>query len=292
MLFCKLLTSPMPHARVTRLDTSAAMSMPGVKAILTADEMPGAAGGRDARRGRAVDGAGRTRPDQRAALPGRADSRRRRDERARQPLKRSKQIDIEFEPLPFVVDVMESLRPNGPNARTQGNVWVRPPPHATPPAAGQRSGDAPAAAPRRLPPPAPQIQVLKWTDEDFDNAARRSDAARQVHRRVAGRQRRRRRSRKPTSSLDETFMTQSTGHQPLETRLGDGLLAERQAAISTARRRARCRPVASVARWVGIKPDQVVLISEYTGGGFGSKIPGSIIDGDPGAARRRRPTRR
>src|ERR671933_1273598 len=45
MLFCKLLTSPMPHARVSRLDTSRAMKMPGVKAILTADDMPGAAAG-------------------------------------------------------------------------------------------------------------------------------------------------------------------------------------------------------------------------------------------------------
>jgi len=36
----------MPHARVKRLDTSAAMAMPGVKAILTADDMPGAASAR------------------------------------------------------------------------------------------------------------------------------------------------------------------------------------------------------------------------------------------------------
>jgi len=35
--------------------------------------------------------------------------------------------------------------------------------------------------------------------------------------------------------------------------------------------------VASVARWVGVPPTQVVLISEFTGGGFGSKIPGSIF---------------
>ena len=35
------------------------------------------------------------------------------------------------------------------------------------------------------------------------------------------------------------------------------------------------RTVASVAGWVGIKPDELVLISEYTGGGFGSKIPGA-----------------
>jgi CO/xanthine dehydrogenase Mo-binding subunit len=33
--------------------------------------------------------------------------------------------------------------------------------------------------------------------------------------------------------------------------------------------------VGNVARWVGIKPEDVVLISEFTGGGFGSKIPGS-----------------
>src|SRR5260221_14771126 len=45
MLFCKLLVSPMPHAKVKRLDTAAAMTMPGVKAILTADDMPGAAVG-------------------------------------------------------------------------------------------------------------------------------------------------------------------------------------------------------------------------------------------------------
>ena len=36
-------------------------------------------------------------------------------------------IQIEFEPLPFVVDPLVSLRPDGANARTQGNVWMRPP---------------------------------------------------------------------------------------------------------------------------------------------------------------------
>src|SRR3984893_4873420 len=40
MLFCKLLLSPMPHARVTGINTSAALAMPGVKAILTADDLP------------------------------------------------------------------------------------------------------------------------------------------------------------------------------------------------------------------------------------------------------------
>src|SRR5580700_11732955 len=40
MLFCKLLLSPLPHARVKHLDVRQALAMPGVKAILTADELP------------------------------------------------------------------------------------------------------------------------------------------------------------------------------------------------------------------------------------------------------------
>ncbi len=45
MLFAKLLLSPMPHARVVSIDTSAALAMPGVKAILTPDDLPGAQAG-------------------------------------------------------------------------------------------------------------------------------------------------------------------------------------------------------------------------------------------------------
>src|SRR5689334_25326388 len=40
MLFCKLLLSPVPHGRVKHLDLSAALAMPGVRGILTADELP------------------------------------------------------------------------------------------------------------------------------------------------------------------------------------------------------------------------------------------------------------
>src|SRR6266550_1304187 len=41
MLFARLLLSPFPHARVRSIDTRAALAMPGVKAILTADDVPG-----------------------------------------------------------------------------------------------------------------------------------------------------------------------------------------------------------------------------------------------------------
>src|SRR5919204_1752936 len=40
MLFCKLLLSPVPHGRIRRIDTSRALAMPGVKGILTGDELP------------------------------------------------------------------------------------------------------------------------------------------------------------------------------------------------------------------------------------------------------------
>src|SRR3954462_9425599 len=65
MSFCKLLLSPMPHCRVRRIDTSAALAMPGVKGILTADDLPAApkaGGGSDAPPARAPDVALRNEP--------------------------------------------------------------------------------------------------------------------------------------------------------------------------------------------------------------------------------------
>src|SRR5436190_8192593 len=131
MLFAKLLVSPHPHARVSRLDTSAAMAMPGVKAILTADDMPGAAVGAtlgegvqataQAERGLTNEPLYQGEPILAIAAV---------DELT--AAEAIEKIDIEFEPLPFVVDAIESLRPTGANARTQGNVWMRP---AAPPAA-------------------------------------------------------------------------------------------------------------------------------------------------------------
>src|SRR5580765_6387459 len=141
MLFAKLLCSPMPHARVSRLDTSKALAMEGVKAILTADDMPGAAVGAQlgenvqasaqAERGLTNEPLYQGEPilavaaidEHTAALAIEA-------------------IDIEFDPLPFVVDALEGLRPGSPNARAQGNVWMRPAPPATPPAPA--AGAAPA----------------------------------------------------------------------------------------------------------------------------------------------------
>ena len=44
MVFCKMLLSPMPHARVTSIDTSDALAMDGVLGVLTAEDVPAAKG--------------------------------------------------------------------------------------------------------------------------------------------------------------------------------------------------------------------------------------------------------
>ena len=111
MLFCKLLVSPMPHARVRSIDTSAALAMPGVKAILTADDLPDFGGAEKAL----------TNEPFYAGEPILAVAAV--DEvTAAEAVER---INVDLEPLPFVVDPLESLRPGGPNARTTGNAWER-----------------------------------------------------------------------------------------------------------------------------------------------------------------------
>src|SRR5882672_4531599 len=109
MLFCKLLVSPMPHARVRGIDTSAALAMPGVKAILTADDLPDLGAGEHAL----------TNEPFYAGEPILAVAAV--DElTAAEAVER---IDVDLEPLPFVVDPLESLRPGSPNARLDRNVW-------------------------------------------------------------------------------------------------------------------------------------------------------------------------
>ena len=140
MLFAKLLLSPMPHARVKSIDASAALAMPGVKAILTVDDFPaptaGAALGEGiaastlSERGLTMEPMYHGEPILAVAAV---------DELT--AAEAIEKIEIEYEPLPFSVDPIESLRPGGSNARTQGNVWMR--------AAGSAAGRRRQAACRR-----------------------------------------------------------------------------------------------------------------------------------------------
>jgi CO/xanthine dehydrogenase Mo-binding subunit len=243
MLFTKLLLSPMPHARVRSVDTSVALAMPGVRAILRADDLPDL-GGQE----RALTDEPRYAGEPILAVAA-------VDElTAAEAVER---IVVDLEPLPFVSNALDTLRPGGPNPRLEGNVWGPPPP--------PKEG-----APPQLPP----FEELKWTTDDFAEEAE--------GRLPMG---------KPTEEwaygdleagfkaaalvLDETFITQSTGHHPMETRSAmaywqNGKLYIHASTQSVSITRG------NIARWVGIPPEDVMLICEYTGGGFGSKGGGAV----------------
>src|SRR5580658_9033311 len=146
MLFCKLLLSPMPHARVKHIDADAALRMPGVKAILTAEHLPNPAdtltdngtvikASKWGERGLTMEPVYQGEPILAVAAV---------DELA--AAEAIEKIQIDFEPLPFVADPLDTLRPGGPNPRTDGNVWTR--------SAAQNLG-------------APVVTELKWTEADF-----------------------------------------------------------------------------------------------------------------------------
>ena len=123
MLFCKLLLSPLPHARVKRIHAREALAMPGVRAILTADDLPAPAdsltdngtvikANKRSERGLTMEPLYQGEPVLAVAAV---------DEvTAADAIER---IRIDFERLPFVVDPLDTLRPGGPNPRTDGNVW-------------------------------------------------------------------------------------------------------------------------------------------------------------------------
>jgi CO/xanthine dehydrogenase Mo-binding subunit len=273
MLFIKLLLSPMPHARVLRINSDAAMALPGVKAVLTADDLPAPA------EGRADNGA----VIQASMLNERALTMEPRYKgepilavAAVDELTAAEAIEliqVEYEPLPFNVDPIDTLRHDRPNARTEGNAWTRTP-IPPPPAA---AGAAPAAAPAGPPPTRPDIKEVKWTPADFaDYDEGKLPMGENIDPSLnwsygdieAG-------FKESELVLDETFSTAANANLPLESRTTmaywrNGKLFLHGSTQSTA------QTVPAVARWVGIDAKDVVVISEYTGGGFGSKVAGSI----------------
>jgi xanthine dehydrogenase molybdenum-binding subunit len=266
MLFAKLLLSPLPHGRVRRLDVSAALAMPGVKAIVTADDLP--------KPSDSINDNGQVifaNLDGEVALTNEPVYQG-------QPILAVAALDevaaadaiekivIDYEPLPFTVDPLVSLRPGGPNARLKGNYWFIPPP-APPAPAGQ--GGQPQNPPR------PEVREIKWTAAEaaeFDGGRMpmMEDAPEKwsYGDLDAG-------FKDAALVLDETYVTPDTSHQTLETRTVMAYWQNGKVHVYTGTQ-STAQTVTGVARWVGVEPENVVVVSEYTGGGFGSKITGAI----------------
>lgn len=262
MLFCKLLLSPLPHARVKHLDAREALAMPGVRAILMADELPPPAD---------------TLTDNGTVIRANPKSER---ALTMEPLYQGEpilavaavdeltaaeaieRIRIDFEPLPFVIDPLDTLRPGGPNPRTDGNIWVRSPAPA-----------AVAGAPPPAPPP-PTIGALKWTEAEFAEAKYgrlpmgKTPDEWSYGDMDAG-------FKNAALVLDETFVTPDTSHQPLETRSALAYWQNGKVYVHTGTQ-STAQTVPAIARWLNIDVSKVVLVSEYTGGGFGSKVTAGV----------------
>ena len=113
--------------RVKHIDASEALAMPGVRAILTADDLPAPAdtltdngtvikASKWGERGLTMEPVYQGEPILAVAAV---------DELT--AAEAIEKIQIDFERLPFVVDPLDTLRPGGPNPRTDGNIWVTPP---------------------------------------------------------------------------------------------------------------------------------------------------------------------
>ena len=234
MLMTRLLMSPMPHARVRSIDTRAAERMEGVKAIITADDLPETDNLIGGDRALTMEPMYQGEPILAVAAVD--------EETAANAIEA---IKVDYEPLPFVINPLESLRPGGPNAREGGNT----------------------VKDRK------EVVEIKWTAQDFADAGdampmgepeeefELGDVAQGFA--------------EADLVLDETLYHQSQTHHPLETRSCMAYWQNDKLYIHPSTQSAQ-RTAGAVARQVGIDPTQVVLIAEYCGGGFGSKIGGTV----------------
>lgn len=229
MVFSKLWTSPIPHARVVNLDTSEALALPGVLAILTPDDVPAFPPPQDPILTYEPHFVGEP------ILAIAAES----EEIAAEAIEK---IRAEFEPLPFTVDPLDSLFPGGPNARLDGNV------------AASRidlqqvkwgAGEFAGVDQGRLPMGAP---AEEWAYGDLEAGFA---AAALV--------------------IEESFVTGGLAHHAMEPRSSMAYWQNGTCFIHTGIQ-SQAASVPSFARLLDVPVENVVLVSEYCGGGFGGKI--------------------
>ncbi len=230
MLYARLLTSPVPHARIVGLDVSRALQMEGVVAVMTADDVP-------------------AQPNQGNPIlsnePGyvgdpilavaAVDEQTAEDAIAA--------IEYDFEPLPFTVDPLTSLRPGGPEARLVGNVG-----NAT-------MGD--------------DFRSVHWSDDEFaqldagdmpEGESAREWAVGDLETGFA----------EAAYVIDESFVTASFSHNSMEPRSALAYWQNGKCFVHGSSQ-SQSFVLPGLAGYIGIDPADLVFIAEYCGGGFGSK---------------------
>lgn len=114
MLHAKILRSPHPHARIVHIDSIRAQKVPGVKAILTREDVP------DIRWGTAIDDQTTLAMDRALYVGHEVAAVAAVDEQA--ALEALELLNVEYDPLPTVFDPEEALRGDAPQIHESGNL--------------------------------------------------------------------------------------------------------------------------------------------------------------------------
>ena len=242
MVFARMYTSPMAHGKVTSINTEQAEAMEGVVGILTAEDVPEVT---------APDAAILTNTPAYIGDPILAIAAE--TEQIAEDAMAT--IVVEIEPLPFVTDPLDSLLDGGPNARTEGNAYAR-----------SREGSG--------------FQTIKWSQQQVDEF---------------------RAGKEPTGDfvsewsygdldnsfaaaelvIEEPFVTIGYAHMSMEPRTAMAYWQNGTCYVhGSSQSQSYFMP--GLARMLGVETKDVVLISENTGGGFGSKIGAYPIAALPG----------
>lgn len=150
-------------------------------------------------------------------------------------------INIEYEPRPFVIDPLVSLFPGGPDVHDSGNVALF---RGKAESYKWTARDFAAAGDDELPRGKPQSE---WEHGDVD--AGFANAA---------------------LILDETFVVAGHPHQSMEPRSSFAYWENGKCYLH-ASSQSHTFNVPDYAKYCGIETEDLILIAEYCGGGFGSK---------------------
>src|SRR5882757_5866155 len=227
MVFCRLLLSTAPHARVTKIDASEALKMEGVLGILTADDLPETKGPGEPILTKEPMFVG----DRILAVAATSEAL------AQEAIDK---IKVEMEPLPFVIDPLDSLYPGGKDARIDGNVISM-----------------------------QQVKSIKWTAADFASAGDSLPTGAPAEEWSFGDVEAGFKAAKVV--LDESFVTAALSHHCLEPRSAMAYWENGKCFVYGSLQ-SQTAGVPALARMAGIEPDNLVFVAEFCGGGFGSKI--------------------
>ena len=236
MLFTKLLLSPLPRGRVRRLDVSRALSMPGVHAVITADDLPDVEGNAEPILTMAPQYQGQPI----AAVAAESETIAAEAIAA---------IVLEMDRLPFALDPLDSLRPGGPNSHDEGNGFE-----------GFSIAEIKWTEERMA-----AFQGTRFPDGDFEGAS--GFEAGDLDDAFA----------RSALIVEEPIVCQSQTHHPLESRSAMAYWQNGKCYLHCSSQSTARTARAHAAR-LGLDAEDLVLISEFVGGGFGSKISGTLTD--------------